>query len=215
MRRILLLLIVVVLSLSGVMLTQAESSSEMSKPKLIAKTLYDVKFVRNKETGQVEERKTARKVLYEIVNKKAVVPDPLDPSKTITISVPTEVPYTKNKRSSRKLNKLKKRLEALQKRERHLKSQYKRAHDSLVDHVVLEDGAPAPPDRQQIKMAQELYEELEATQLPKAKNIKQDDLRAARAFVVGAGAQREATWNLFDEMKEKLLVPKHGWSMEM
>jgi len=193
----------------------ADSLELEAAPKIIAKSVSESKFERDPETGEMKERRIFKKVLYQIVNKKSQVPDPLDPSKTITIDVPTEVPYTPNKRAGRKLEKLKKRLSALQARERKLKVAYAAATSDLVDHEVLEDGAPAPPDRQQIKMAQELYDEIAATQLPKAKNIRQTDLDAASAYVVGAGAQREAHWNLFDEMKEKLLVPKHGWSMEM
>ena len=64
-------------------------------------------------------------------------------------------------------------------------------------------------------MAQELYEELDATQIPKAKNIKEDDLRKAAQFVTDSGNQREAHWDFFNEMKKKMLVPQHGWSMEM
>jgi len=185
-----------------------------ANPKLVAKTVYDYKFVKS-EDGVLEKVKVPKKTLFHIINRKTVVPDPLDPSKEITISVPTEVPYQPNGKSLQKLNKLKNRLRQLQKRERHLKAAYATAMSSKVDHPVLEDGAPAPPDRQQIKMAQELYDEIAATQLPKAKSIKQDDLASARAMVTAVGAQREATWNLFDDMKEKMLVPSHGWSMEM
>jgi len=218
MRRVLLLCIVLLLcflSLSNC--SELEDQIERrsaANPKLVAKTVYNYKFVKN-EDGVLEKVKIPRKALFQVVNRKTVVPDPLDPSKEITINVPTQIEYNPDAKSHKKLNKLKKRLHALQRREKQLKAAYVQANSKKVDLPVLEDGAPAPPDRQQIKMAQELYDEIAATQLPKAKTIKQADLENARSMITAVGAQREATWNLFDDMKEKMLVPSHGWSMEM
>jgi len=184
-----------------------------AKPKLIAKTVFESKWVKNAESGELEERKIPKKQLFEVVMKSASVPDPTDPANTISVLVPTEVPYKPNRRAHRKLDKLKKRLKALRRREHQLKFQYAKARSSLVDLPVLEDGAPAPPDAQEVKMAEELYAEIDATQTPKAKTIKQDDLDKARAYVVEAGARREAHWNFFEDIKDKMLVPSHGWSL--
>jgi len=191
------------------------STEEIELPKLIAKTVYDIKFIKNAETGELEEKKIPRKELYKVIQKLTSMQDPLDPTKTIQVRVPTEIKYDPNAKSNGKLGKLKKRLDKLQKRERALKKKYVKATSSLVDIPVLEDGAPAPPDRQQIKMAEDLYGELQATQLPKAKNIKQHILDGARTFVKDIGAQREVHWDQFNDMKQKMLVPSHGWGMSM
>jgi len=197
-------------------ITVSASSEELEAlPKLIAKTVYDVKYVKNAETGELEERQVPRKQLFKIIQKKTSMPDPTDPTKTIEVRVPTEVVFDPNAKASGKLGKLQKRLQKLQKRERALKKKFVKATSKLVDLDVLEDGAPAPPDRQQIKMAEDLYGELQATQLPKAKNIKQHILNDARTFIQGIGAQREIHWDQFNDMKQKMLVPSHGWGMTM
>jgi len=212
MRGVLIVLIaacVLMALISGV------SASESAKAKIVAKTVFDSKWVKNAETGQLEERKIPRKVLFQKILKKTTMPDPSDPTKTISVDVPVDVPYKPNRFASRKLDKLKKRLKILSKHEKQLKQQYRIAKSNKVDFPVLEDGAPAPPDAQEIKMADELYGEIDATQTPKAKTIKQSDLDTARDYVVHAGAQRDAHWNFFEDIKEKMLVPSHGWSMEM
>lgn len=185
-----------------------------ANPKLVAKTVYEYKFKKNDE-GVLEKIKVPHKKLFQVVNRKTQVPDPTDPSNTITIDVPTEIPYNPNNKAKKKINKLKSRLDALQKREHRLKAAFRRAASKKRDWSVLEDGAPAPPDPQEVAMAQELYGEIEATQIPKAGTIKQSDIDAAREYVVGAGAKREAHWKFFDEIKEKMLVPSHAWSSTM
>ena len=147
--------------------------------------------------------------------KKTSMPDPTDPSKSITVDVPTEVPYVPNKKASSKVAQLKARYQALKKRENQLKAEFDQTHHKLVDHPVVEDGAPAPPDAQMQKMAQDLYDELEATQFHKAKNIRQEDIQRAREFAKGMGANRQQIWDRFDEMRKKMLVPSHGWGMTM
>jgi len=188
-------------------------SSVECKPQLISKTVFDSKWVKNAETGAMEERKVPRKQLFQRVMKRTSMPDPTDPAKTISVDVPAEIPYVPNRKANRKLDRLKKRLKSLARREMALKAQYAQAKSSLIDLPVLEDGAPAPPDAQEVKMANDLYAAIDATQTPKAKNIKQTDLDNAAAYVLAAGAQREAHWNFFDDVKEKMLVPSDGWTL--
>jgi hypothetical protein len=183
-------------------------------PKLIAKTTYEVKYVPDASGKIVEQRKPVKK-LFQLVNKKVTVPDPSDPTLNIVVEVPTEVAYTPNKKTGAKMQKLKARYLALKKREAELKSQYSQQKSKLNDLQVLEDGAPAPPDAQEVKMAQELYDELDATQIPKAKNIQEHVIRDAREFAKGAGAGRQAIWDFFTDMSKKPLVPSHGWGMTM
>ena len=204
----------VVASVSAADSVKAKAAVGGGAPKLVAKTTYDVKWVPD-ATGKLVEQKTPKKQLFQVVQKKTQMTDPADPSKKVTVEVPTEVPYVPNRKASGKLAALKKRFQALKKRENQLKHQYAVAHSKMVDFPVLEDGAPAPPDRQQIKMAEELYGELEATQFPKAKNIREEDLNRAAQFVKDSEAGREAVWDLFNEMKKKKLVPDHGWGMTM
>lgn len=209
--------------LSGVVLCSSLPASVAAKqaaappgvaPKLIAKTTYEVKYVPNGD-GDVVEQRTPVKKLFEVINKRTVMPDPADPTRTITVDVPTEVAYNPNKKTAAKMGKLKAKYLALKKREAQLKAQFSAESSKLIDLPVLEDGAPAPPDAQMVKMAQELYEELDATQIPKAKNIQEHVIRAARQFDKDVGANRQATWDFFDEMKRKKLVPDHGWGMTM
>jgi hypothetical protein len=53
-----------------------------------------------------------------------------------------------------------------------------------------------------MKAAQELYDELEATQMHKAKNIKEEDLARALQFVKDSGANREATCQTTQHTRE-------------
>jgi len=96
-------------------------------------------------------------------------------------------------------------------REKELHKEYKDAKRARVDWPVLEDGAPAPPDAQMQAMAQELYGELEATALPRAKSIKEDHIRGARQFSKDVDALRQSWWNQFDDWTQQTLVPKHAW----
>jgi len=211
MRKLLIVLVAACIVLTFV---SSVSGSELEKPKLISRTVYDSKWVKNEETGQLEERKIPRKQLFQKIVKRTSMPDPKDPTNSITVDVPVEIPYVPNRKANRKLDRLKDRLKKLTRREHALKAQYAQAKSSLIDLPVLEDGAPAPPDAQEIKMANDLYGEIDATQTPKAKTIKQSDLDTAAQVVIGAGAQRDAHWNFFEDVKEKMLVPSNGWSME-
>jgi hypothetical protein len=215
MKKLLLLLVafaILALSVSALRLDKAAVAK--AAPKLVAKTTYESKWIAGKD-GKMIEQKTPKKQLFQVIQKKTSMPDPTDPSKSITVEVPTEIPYVPNRKASGKVGQLKARYQALKKRENELKHQYAQAKSKLVDFPVLEDGAPAPPDAQEIEFRNELYGELEATQMPKAKNIQQHILDGARTFVEGAGATREKTWDMFEKMKKKMLVPSHGWSMEM
>lgn len=185
-----------------------------SSPRLVAKTSYESKWVTG-ANGKLIEQKIPKKKLFKVINKKTSMPDPQDPAKSIIVEVPTEVAYQPNRKVNGRVAKLKERYQALKKREHELKAQYASAHSKKVDFPVLEDGAPARPDPQMVKMAEELYGELEATQFPKAVNIRQDDLNRARQFAKDAGANRQQIWDFFDEMKQKMLVPSHGWGMTM
>jgi len=201
----LLLLCTVVTLLALVVATETE------KDKVIAKTVFESKWVEGKN-GKLIEQKTPKKQLFKVVQKPTSMPDPTNPAESITVMVPTEVPYVPNRRNRGKLAKLKERLKYLVRRENELKHQYSRVHDRLQDYPVLEDGAPAEPDAQMKKMAQDLYGELQHM-MDKAKSIRQDDLDNSRAMLATVKGQREDTWKLFDEMKEKMLVPSHAWSM--
>jgi hypothetical protein len=93
-------------------------------------------------TGKLEERKTPKKQLFQVILKKTSMADPSNPSKSITVEVPTEIPYVPNRKASGKLNKLKQRFQRLKKREAELKAQFAQARSKLVDMPVVEDGAP-------------------------------------------------------------------------
>jgi len=226
--------------------------------KTFSRTVYDIKLVTT-AAGDVIEKKIPRKALFQTVMRKTEVPDPSDSTKKITIEVPQEVEYKANAKAGGKLNKLKDRLLALKRRERELHSQFAPAATKKRDWPVLEDGAPAKPNKQEIAAAQELYGELEAAHFPKAKNIRESDLKFAEQFAKDAGANRQAHWSargrseaaglrsatraalhfdcaaapishchsflccllhvrhrdFFNDIKEKMLVPKHAWSSTM
>jgi len=207
-------ILVAALLACAVVVCSAEGSELSDKPKVIVKTVFQSKWVKG-EDGKLVERKIPQKKLFQIIMKKTSMRDPLDPSKTITVKVPTEIPYKPNRKTGGRIAKLKARFKALRKREKKLRKKYNRAKSNKVDWQVLEDGAPAPPDPQMQKMAQDLYDELAATQLPKAKNYKEKDIRAARELNGEMGAKRQAWWDFFDDMRQKLLVPKNGWSSTM
>lgn len=189
--------------------------SVSADPKTVSRTVYDVSYVTTK-AGHVVEKKVARQAKFQTIMKKQMIADPDDETKQIEVQVPVEVEYKPaNTPAGRKLNKLKKKLQALRAREFQLQQRYARAATGKIDWPVLEDGAPAKPDRQQIAMAQELYGELEATSLPKAKNIREDDLAAAAKFAQNAGNNRQAIHDFFTDMSEKMLVPEHAWKSTM
>jgi len=207
-------ILVATLLACAVVCCSADSSEVASKPRVIVKTVFRSKWIRGAD-GKLVEKRIPKKELYQIIMKKTSMRDPLDPSKTVTVRVPTEIPYKPNRKTGGRIQKLKARFKALRKQEKKLRKKFKRAKSNLNDWQVLEDGAPAPPDAQMQKMAQELYDELGATQLPKAKNIKEKDIQAARDLNGEMGAKRQAWWDFFDDMRQKLLVPKHGWSSTM
>jgi len=213
--RKLLCLLLVVLAVGLYTVSASETKPLGGSPKLVAKTTYDIKYVPNKTTGKLQEVKTPKKQLFQVVMKKTKMTDPTNPAKSITVDVPTEIPYVPNRKASGKLQKLKARFQALKKREHQLKAEYASAHSKMIDNPVVEDGAPAPPDPQMVKMAQDLYDELEATQFPKAKNIQEHIIRNARQFAKDSGSIHEKTWDMFWDMKKKKLVPEHGWGMTM
>jgi len=216
MGKLLVCTLVLCALLALTMTVSAESIHPKGKvDKTFVKAVTEVKFVPNAR-GELVEKKIHRKQLMQRVIQKKLVEDPQDPSKKIEVEVPVEVAFQPNKRAKGKLNRLKNKLKALRQREKELGAAFRRAQSSSrVDWPVLEDGAPAKPDPQQVKMAEELYGELAATQFPKAKNIKEDDLVAAKTFADGAGAQHVANWDFFDEIKTKMLVPKHAWGSTM
>ena len=190
-------------------------SSVSADPQTVSRTVYDVNYVPTK-AGHVVEKKVARQAKFQTVMKKQMIADPEDETKQIQVEVPVEVEYKpENTAAGRKLGKLKKKLQALRAREFQLQQRYARAATGKIDWPVLEDGAPAKPDRQQIAMAQELYGELEATSLPKAKNIREDDLKAASDFAKASGNNRQAIHDFFTDMSEKMLVPENAWRSTM
>jgi len=162
-------------------------------------------------TGKLEARKTPRTQAFRIVAVKKKVADPTKPGKFMTVSVDTEVPYNPTKKAKGPLAKLQEKMARLQVREKALQKQFAEAKEARVDQPVLEDGAPAPPDRQEQEMAQKLYDELEATAAKKAKSIKEDHIRAGRAMIGDVDAKRQAWWNGFDDWTQQMLVPKDGW----
>lgn len=120
-----------------------------------------------------------------------------------------------NQRQLNRITELKTRFDELKKRELELKAALVSARGSGNAWPVVEDGTPARPDPQEQKMREELYAELEAAHLHKAKNIRQDAIAGARQFAAGLGDTRQQMWNKFDDIKDQLLVPTHGWSQSM
>jgi len=147
--------------------------------------------------------------------KKQTFPDPSDPTKSITVNVPIEKEYKPNKKRGSKLQNLKKKFYGLLKKERKLKNKYKAASSKRVDWPVLEDGAPAPPDAQQFKMANDLYGELAAVHFPRAKSITHDVLTTASETSGNLGHTRQALWDRFDDLKSSPLIPENAWRSTM
>jgi len=189
-------------------------SASADPPKVIAKTTFESKWVTGSD-GNLVEQKIPKKSLWKVIMKKTSMPDPTNPAQSIVVEVPTEVPYQPNRKATKKLDHLKKRLSYLRKREKQLRNEYHQAAATTVDNPVVEDGAPAPPDPQEIAMAAEIVGEIEAVHMPKAKNIRQTDLDAARLMARDAGAGRQATWDWFTDMAKKKLVPDHAWQQYM
>jgi len=201
-----------VLALWMTLSVHADSTAE---PHIITKTVYNIEYSKNPDTGKIEEREIPEQKTFQIIQQKTQMTDPNDPSKEITVEVPVEVEYNPNRKVNSKLKKLKKKLAKLKKRENQLRGEYHIAKSRRVDFPVVEDGAPAPPDPQLQAIAQELYGELEATRLPLAKTIRQDDLDNARQFILATDGNREAYWKMFNKMSEEMLVPSHAWGSTM
>jgi len=141
---------------------------------------------------------------------RQVVPDPLNPGKVHVIDVKVETKAPPPSRAE-KLEKEAKRLEKviLKKSEKidKLKGGIKIARRLRKVVPILEDGAPAPPDPQQVKMAQDLYKLLDATVMHKARQIGQRYLEAARDQIILADANHESVQDFNIKMNEELVMP--------
>jgi hypothetical protein len=144
-------------------------------------------------------------------NIRQAVVDPLNPGHVRTIDVKIEVPAPHQKPKKAFENQaaiLQKHIRRLEKSVQSLEPQLALAQRKKHDSPVLEDGAPAPPDRQQVKMAQDLYKVLDATVMHKAGQIGQQYLEDARNMVLLASNNHQANADFNDAVNEEMLLPK-------
>lgn len=142
--------------------------------------------------------------------RQAVV-DPINPGAVRTIDVQVEVkaPPKKPARAIEDANKLlEAKISKVSKSIKRLEGGLKTASRNVADSPVLEDGAPAPPDRQQIEMAGNLMKVLEATVMHKAKAIGEKYLSDARDMTVLAAANHEAVQDFNIRMNAENILPK-------
>jgi len=142
--------------------------------------------------------------------RQAVV-DPVNPGMVATVDVAVEVPLPPKKVSEavdHANDVLSKHVDRLEKKIVRMKEKISQAKRKVAASPVLEDGAPAPPDRQQIEMAQDLYKVLEATVMHKAGEIREHYLNAARDQVVVAAANHQANADFSDKNNESYLLPQ-------
>jgi len=178
---------------------------------IIWKTVYDTKWSVDPLTGDLKKKKVPREAAFKIVAVKKKVRDPLRPGKFTTITVDKEVPFDPAAKERARLMKLQEKMARLSAREHQMTKQYKEYLEARVDQPVLEDGAPAPPDAQEVEMAQQLYGEIEATGLKKAKSIKEAHIVSARNLLESIDPLRQSWYNKFDDWTKQKLVPKHAW----
>jgi len=151
------------------------------------------------------------KVVQAFKTVRQAVPDPTRPGKTLMVNVPVQVklpPKKPNEAMNHQEKVIQKHIHRLEKNIARLKPAIKLASRKRADSPILEDGAPAPPDRQQVEMAQNLYKSL-ARDLKSAGRIGQKYLEDAKDMIVVADANHEQVQDFNIKMNEQDLLPHH------
>lgn len=145
---------------------------------------------------------------------RQTVADPLNYGqlRTVDVQVETALPAKKPKAAFDNANQvIEKHIDRLTNNIRRLKEHVQVAKLRRHDSPVLEDGAPAPPDRQELEMAHNLYKILDSELTQKAVEIRQRYLDEARDQLLLSDDQHEKFDNFRLKMNEETLLPSKDW----
>jgi len=183
-----------------------------AKKKAAVKTKVEIRKLKipdPKNPGKFITKKV--RVKRHFKSLRQLIPDPLNPGKVVVVDVKVEAkkpPPDLRKQLTKAADKLEKKIEKKSDKLKTLAGHIAHAKRMLRDSPVLEDGAPAPPDPQQVKMAQDLYTLLDATVMHNARQIGERYFKDARDQVILAAANHENVQDFNIRMNQEHILPK-------
>lgn len=144
-------------------------------------------------------------------NVRQAVVDPINVGQVriIDVAVQVEAPPVKPEAAINNAQDiLQKHITLTKGRIKHLSTAIRNAKKRKADSPILEDGAPAPPFRQDVEAANELYKILEPD-MKKAKQIGERYLEEARDQILFSSNNHQMVADFNDKMNEEFILPEN------